>query len=377
MDGNSFLEDLSVVTSSTPVVMKKSNLRRRLGNVSGKICSPVVLKYENDQKRKRKTTTGQRASFIEEPLVITLNDVNNPQRPSTSSSSTDVSIEFVRIVDRGPFRRTRKLDDSRGGRRGKGRSNRSFRKSNKNASVKTITKYKRRSITQLLKKDRSFTRTPKRLNQRRNPIPQQTRPGMNANVFDPDAKPNFKFSNLPTSQSQTVRFGYSSASTTSTSRKLRPIAIDGSNIAFEHGKQNRTRHPFSTRGIDICVDFFKRRGHGDIKVFLPRYRIKIGQSDDQGALKRMENNGMLVLTPSREINGQTISSYDDRFIVQYAGSSGAVVVSNDNYRDLMSESLEMRKTVEERLLMYNFVNHVFMVPDDPLGRYGPRLQKFL
>lgn len=30
-----------------------------------------------------------------------------------------------------------------------------------------------------------------------------------------------------------------------------------------------------------------------------------------------------------------------------------------------------------RLLQYTFVGDIFMVPDDPLGRSGPRLEEFL
>lgn len=53
------------------------------------------------------------------------------------------------------------------------------------------------------------------------------------------------------------------------------------------------------------------------------------------------------------------------------------MVSNDNYRDLVQESSEFKKVVEERVLMYSFVNDRFMPPDDPLGRSGPTLDNFL
>jgi ribonuclease ZC3H12 len=37
---------------------------------------------------------------------------------------------------------------------------------------------------------------------------------------------------------------------------LRPIVIDGSNVAMGHGN----KEVFSCRGIAICVDWFKQRG---------------------------------------------------------------------------------------------------------------------
>lgn len=99
--------------------------------------------------------------------------------------------------------------------------------------------------------------------------------------------------------------------------------------------------------------------------------------------------------------------YDDRFIVKLAYESDGIIVSNDNYRDLANEKPEWKKFIDERLLMYSFVNDKyaqprviyssnnilvcicenrlltlcvsfrFMPPDDPLGRHGPSLDNFL
>ena len=160
-------------------------------------------------------------------------------------------------------------------------------------------------------------------------------------------------------------------------KNLRPIIIDGQNIAVEHAKQQRKGVHFSSRGLEICVDYFKKRGHDEIVVFLPRFRHKSGQCDDQSILNKLENNGNLIFTPSREVKGRTIASYDDRYVVQYAASNGGVIVSNDNYSDIIHESPEMRQAIEERLLMFNFVGNVLMLPSDPLGKYGPSLDRFL
>ena len=65
-------------------------------------------------------------------------------------------------------------------------------------------------------------------------------------------------------------------------------------------------------------------------------------------------------------------------IVQYATLKGGVVVSNDNYRDLVEEDPKMRETIENRLLMFNWVaGDTLMFPQDPLGRNGPNLDTFL
>ncbi|XP_044759825.1 probable ribonuclease ZC3H12C isoform X2 [Coccinella septempunctata] len=165
--------------------------------------------------------------------------------------------------------------------------------------------------------------------------------------------------------------------TTLNTQTLRPIVVDGSNVAMSHGN----KEVFSCRGIKICVDWFKARGHKDITVFVPKWRKEGPRPDnpisDQEILAELEKDRLLVFTPSRLVGGKRMVCYDDRYILRLAAANDGVVVSNDNYRDLCQESAEFRKVVEERILMYSFVNDRFMPPDDPLGRSGPTLDNFL
>lgn len=77
---------------------------------------------------------------------------------------------------------------------------------------------------------------------------------------------------------------------------------------------------------------------------------------DQEILNELERERLLVFTPSRLVKGKRMVCYDDRYILRLAADSDGIVVSNDNYRDLAQESPEFRKVVEERILMYSFVN---------------------
>ncbi|KAJ8673619.1 hypothetical protein QAD02_004881 [Eretmocerus hayati] len=160
-------------------------------------------------------------------------------------------------------------------------------------------------------------------------------------------------------------------------RELRPVVIDGSNVAMSHGN----KHSFSCRGIKICVDWFRARGHREITVFVPKWRKESPRPDnpvlDQEILGELERERLLVFTPSRLVGGKRMVCYDDRYILRLAAELDGIVVSNDNYRDLAQENPEFRKVVEERILMYSFVNDRFMPPDDPLGRSGPTLDNFL
>ncbi|KAL2080724.1 hypothetical protein ACEWY4_024517 [Coilia grayii] len=158
---------------------------------------------------------------------------------------------------------------------------------------------------------------------------------------------------------------------------LKPIVIDGSNVAMSHGN----KEVFSCLGIQLAVNFFLDRGHTDTTVFVPKWRREQPRPDvpitDQHILLELEKRKLLVFTPSRRVAGKRVVCYDDRFIVKLAYDSDGVIVSNDTYRDLQGENPEWKRFIEDRLLMYSFVNDRFMVPDDPLGRNGPTLENFL
>lgn len=158
---------------------------------------------------------------------------------------------------------------------------------------------------------------------------------------------------------------------------MRDIVIDGSNVAMCHGH----KETFSCSGIDIVVEWFRQRGHKKIVVFVPQWRQEASTTEspitNQDILNRLDKERVLVFTPSRRINGRRVVCYDDRYIVKHAFDTDSVVVSNDNFRDLCKESSDWKSFIEQRLLMYSFVNDTFMPPDDPLGRCGPTLDEFL
>lgn len=153
---------------------------------------------------------------------------------------------------------------------------------------------------------------------------------------------------------------------------LRMVVIDGSNVAMQHTKGRI----FSVKGLKICIDYFLQRGHV-VKAFVPHFRCKYGKSTDGKLLDQLERQGLVVYTPSREIQGRMITSYDDRYIVQCAAEFDGVIVSGDNYRDLLTENPRWRNVIENRLLQFTWVGDMIMFPRDPLGRNGPTLEEFL
>lgn len=101
-----------------------------------------------------------------------------------------------------------------------------------------------------------------------------------------------------------------------TTNGLRPIVVDGSNVAMSHGN----KQVFSCRGIKLCVDWFRNRGHKDITVFVPKWRKEASRPDqpirDQEILHELERERMLVFTPSRLVGGKRMVCYDDRYILK-------------------------------------------------------------
>lgn len=155
---------------------------------------------------------------------------------------------------------------------------------------------------------------------------------------------------------------------------LRAIIIDGSNVAMSHG----LGHFFSCRGIALAVQHFWDRGHRQISTLIPQWRQKSDpRIKEKHYLTELQKLGLLSYTPSREIQGKRITSYDDRLILKHAQKTDGVIVTNDNLRDLLDESPVWRDIIKKRLLQYTFVGDHFMVPDDPLGRGGPHLDDFL
>ncbi|XP_017108488.3 uncharacterized protein [Drosophila bipectinata] len=152
----------------------------------------------------------------------------------------------------------------------------------------------------------------------------------------------------------------------------RAVIIDGSNVAFAHGRSSI----FSSEGIKICIDYFDKMGH-NVKAVMPLFRRNASKSSNPELLDQLHKEGKIVFTPCKNIHGQMSISYDDRFILQLAYEMDAAVVSNDNYRDLMGENPAFKKIVESRVLGYSWCDNIFILPKDPYGRWGPTLSEIL
>lgn len=155
-------------------------------------------------------------------------------------------------------------------------------------------------------------------------------------------------------------------------QKKRMVVIDGNNVSYGHlnGKM------FSVKGLEICIKYFKKLGH-EVVAVVPQYKLKKTQSTDQELLQKLHRQGDVILAPSKNLPGQYSSPYDDRLILSVAEKFDGVIVSNDNFRDLLDSSPEWRRIIETRVIGYTWVKDCFFLPDDPYGRQGPSLSAML
>lgn len=146
------------------------------------------------------------------------------------------------------------------------------------------------------------------------PLSNPTSAGLDGGASEPNAKVRHDETHVPVANT-----------------KAMPVAIDGSNVAWRHGGSRR----FSIRGVAEALAFFGQRGHPSV-VFLPEGRMRTppndtdanqyeGEREAFAALKALEGGPQLVLTPDGD--------YDDSYIVHFARTHGALVVSNDNFAD--------------------------------------------
>ena len=107
------------------------------------------------------------------------------------------------------------------------------------------------------------------------------------------------------SEEKKVTVGQNEEAAKTTDKVLRPIVIDGCNVACLHGK---TKKRFSVKGIVLVIEYFLARGH-EVYAFLPEDK----RNEDYDLLTRLEQEDKVVFTPSRKAGSERIRSYDDRY----------------------------------------------------------------
>lgn len=106
--------------------------------------------------------------------------------------------------------------------------------------------------------------------------------------------------------------------------------------------------------------------------------------DLQANLKFLEKERLSKTIPARQLgtHGKRIHHYDDWFLINYANQTNAVIISNDNFRDIYDECVKKddkknQKIIKENVLSFIFVDDTIVFPQDPLGRGNINIDEFL
>ncbi|TMW60412.1 hypothetical protein Poli38472_000454 [Pythium oligandrum] len=187
-------------------------------------------------------------------------------------------------------------------------------------------------------------------------------------------------SNSPTTSVEQMS-DYASPVRTSVSQPERVVVLDAANIAMRHGRQRR----FSSRGIKLCAEYFLGRGDR-VVAFLPDYCLDRDADgnprrrrrrdrpttapDDPTLLQTMVDSGLIILTPAQDS--------DDLYCIHYARRHDAFVVTNDLFRDHISDTEgpksrqnELRTWLMAHRISYTWVGDEFFA--NPNSSYEKRL----
>jgi len=172
---------------------------------------------------------------------------------------------------------------------------------------------------------------------------------------------------------------------------LRPVVVDGMNVLLcvknEYAKgtkatdDGKTKLDFSR--IVYVMQELQKLGikADDVTIVVQEYVKNLTKNN-----KRMVNyEAFQELRPyfkwpdrrSNGKNGKQIVCDDDRVILQIAQKIGAVIVTNDHYRDHSElahreQNYERLKQIENRLLTFDFIQYrgatMCKFPEDPMGK---------
>lgn len=202
------------------------------------------------------------------------------------------------------------------------------------------------------------------------PSVESIREGLRQTQLEDNSTARLTSSNNSNSSNNSSAVSVSASSITppvATKPAERVVVLDAANIAMRHGLQRR----FSCRGIQLCAEYFIAQGDR-VVAFLPDYCLDLEASrkarrrerwsltqEDRSILEVMVDSGVVVLTPAMDS--------DDLYCIHYARRHGAFLVTNDLFRDHISDTdgprarqQELRSWLTAQRISYTWVGDEFL-----------------
>ena len=147
------------------------------------------------------------------------------------------------------------------------------------------------------------------------------------------------------------------------------IVVDGQNIAVHWCDEHTHGNKFSDiEGIFAVILFWRKRGH-IVRVLLPRFWAKkvreVAPRAQADALDLLLRDGTVCFTPSQEGHGG-----DDLYVIQYAMHRDGLIISNDMFRDHISEQAGLADFLRESLVPFSFVGGMYIPSPEMLTKLG-------
>jgi hypothetical protein len=156
--------------------------------------------------------------------------------------------------------------------------------------------------------------------------------------------------------------------------KFRPMIVDGMNIGQMTGGKN-----FSVQGLRIVFNHLKDLGYenNDIIIIMKNIDRNSLTKYDQSLISKFGKLNVLHWAPQRKVGNDLITSDDNLFILENAYIHEGIVLTKDQYRNHYKKYPKYQDIIKNRMIKPTFINNRLILPVDPLGIDGPKLDDFL
>ena len=161
--------------------------------------------------------------------------------------------------------------------------------------------------------------------------------------------------------------------------ELRPIIIDGLNIARKYGNYLRKNNKFwEAKGLKLCYDYFVNKwNYEDKKISIVWKYVNEEYVNDKEILEEFKDKRIIVEASSRKVDGQRLQLDDDTLALDIALEKGGIIISFDTFRNHFDNSTTYRSVIKNQVIEPTFDHAEVRFHPKPFGDRGPTLTKLL
>ena len=161
--------------------------------------------------------------------------------------------------------------------------------------------------------------------------------------------------------------------------ELRPIIIDGLNIARKYGNYLRKNNKFwEAKGLKLCYEYFVNKwNYEDKKISIVWKYVNEEYVNDKEILEEFKEKRIIVEASSRKLDGQRLQLDDDTLALDIALDTDGIIISFDTFRNHFDNSTTYRTVIKEQVIEPTFDHAEVRFHPKPFGDKGPSLKRLL